>query len=146
MAADIVIPRSLLPADGRFGSGPSKVRAEHVRALASVAPTYLGTSHRQATVRTQVGRLRVGLRELFRLPGGYEVVLSNGGSSAFWDVATVGLVRRRSQHLSFGEFGAKFAGVVGRAPFLGTPTVRAAEPGTAPSFEAEAGVDVYASP
>jgi phosphoserine aminotransferase len=143
---DIVIPRSLLPADGRFGSGPSKVRAAQVRALADVAPTYLGTSHRQASVRAQVGRLRAGLRELFRLPDGYEVVLSNGGSSAFWDVATSGLVRRRSQHLSFGEFGAKFASVVARAPFLDAPTVRTSEPGTAPAFVAEPGVDVYAGP
>jgi phosphoserine aminotransferase len=146
MAADIVIPASLLPADGRFGSGPSKVRPEQVAALAGVATTYLGTSHRQATVRSRVGRLRAGLRELFRLPDGYEVVLSNGGSSAFWDVATAGLVRRRSQHLSFGEFGAKFAAVVGRAPFLEAPSVRAADPGSAPSFAAEPGVDVYASP
>jgi phosphoserine aminotransferase len=146
MPADIVIPRSLLPADGRFGSGPSKVRPAQVAALAGVASTYLGTSHRQPTVRAQVGRLRAGLRELFRLPEGYEVVLSNGGSSAFWDVAAAGLVRRRSQHLSFGEFGAKFASVVARAPFLEDPSVRAADPGSAPAFAAEPGVDVYASP
>jgi phosphoserine aminotransferase len=117
-----------------------------VAALAGVASTYLGTSHRQPTVRAQVGRLRAGLRELFRLPEGYEVVLSNGGSSAFWDVAAAGLVRRRSQHLSFGEFGAKFASVVARAPFLEDPSVRAADPGSAPAFAAEPGVDVYASP
>jgi phosphoserine aminotransferase len=142
----IVIPAALRPSDGRFGSGPSKVRPEQVHALAAVAGTYLGTSHRQSTVRSQVGRLRNGLAELFRLPDGYEVVLSNGGSTAFWDVATFGLVRQRSQHLSFGEFGAKFAAAVAAAPFLGAPTVVTAEPGDAPDFRPEAGVDVYASP
>jgi phosphoserine aminotransferase len=144
--ATIVIPAALLPADGRFGSGPSKVRAEQVQALARVAATYLGTSHRQQSVRSQVGRLRSGLASLFAVPDGYEVVLSNGGSTAFWDSAVFGLVRERSQHLSFGEFGAKFAKAVAGAPHLGAPTVRTAEPGSAPLFEAEDGVDVYASP
>ncbi len=145
-SAAIEIPPTLLPADGRFGSGPSKVRPEQVDALARVATTYLGTSHRQQTVKSQVGRLRSGLAELFGLPEGYEVVLSNGGSTAFWDAATFGLVRQRSQHLSFGEFGAKFARAVADAPFLGAPTVITAEPGDAPRFAAETGVDVYASP
>ena len=144
--ATIVIPAALLPADGRFGSGPSKVRAEQVQALARVAATYLGTSHRQQAVRSQVSRLRSGLATLFAVPDGYEVVLSNGGSTAFWDSAVFGLVRERSQHLSFGEFGAKFAKAVADAPHLGAPTVRTAEPGSAPWFEAEDGVDVYASP
>jgi phosphoserine aminotransferase len=144
--ATIVIPDALLPVDGRFGSGPSKVRPEQVAALARVATSYLGTSHRQQPVRLQVGRLRSGLATLFSLPDGYEVVLSNGGSTAFWDAATFGLVRERSQHLSFGEFGAKFAKAVADAPHVGAPTVRTAEPGSAPEFEAEAGVDVYASP
>ena len=108
-AEPIRIPTALLPADGRFGSGPSKVRREQVDSLAGVTTTYLGTSHRQSTVRSQVGRLRTGLRELFRLPDGYEVVLSNGGTTSFWDAATFGLVRQRSQHLAFGEFGSKFA-------------------------------------
>jgi phosphoserine aminotransferase len=142
----IRIPSTLLPADGRFGSGPSKVRREQVDALAAVGGTYLGTSHRQSTVRSQVGRLRAGLRELFALPDGYEVVLSNGGTTSFWDAATLGLVRQRSQHLVFGEFGSKFAAAVAAAPFLGAPTVIASEPGDAPEFSAETGADVYASP
>jgi phosphoserine aminotransferase len=142
----IVIPPDLLPADGRFGSGPSKVRPAQVEALAAVATTYLGTSHRQRTVKSQVGRLRAGLRELFALPDGYEVVLSNGGSTAFWDAATFGLIREKSQHLSFGEFGAKFAKAAKAAPFLAEPTVRSSDPGDAPAFAAEPGVDVYASP
>jgi phosphoserine aminotransferase len=142
----ITIPADLLPADGRFGAGPSKVRPEQVEALAAIAPTYLGTSHRQKTVKSQVGRLRAGLADLFSLPEGYEVVLGNGGSTAFWEVATFGLVRDRAQFLTFGEFGSKFAAAVKDAPFLGTPTVRTSEPGSAPLFEAEAGVDVYATP
>src|SRR5450631_1398312 len=143
---DIVIPHDLKPLDGRFGSGPSKVRHEQVSALAAVATTYLGTSHRQKTVKSQVGRLRSGLAEMFSLPDGYEVVLSNGGSTAFWDSATFGLIQEKSQHLSFGEFGSKFAKAAKEAPFLAAPTVIASEPGQAPTFVAEAGVDVYASP
>jgi phosphoserine aminotransferase len=142
----ITIPADLLPRDGRFGAGPSKVRPEQVAALAEIAPTYLGTSHRQKTVKSQVGRLRSGLAELFTLPEGYEVVLGNGGSTAFWEVATFGLVRDRAQFLTFGEFGSKFAKAVTDAPFLGEPTVRKSDPGSAPSFAAEAGVDAYATP
>jgi phosphoserine aminotransferase len=143
---DIVIPRDLVPADGRFGAGPSKVRPEQVAALSAVATTYLGTSHRQKTVKSQVGRLRTGLSQMFSLPDGYEVVLSNGGSTAFWDAATFGLIREKSQHLSFGEFGSKFAKAAKDAPFLAAPTVITSEPGSAPAFRVEAGVDVYASP
>jgi len=142
----ITIPADLLPRDGRFGAGPSKVRPEQVAALAAAAPTYLGTSHRQKTVKSQVGRLRSGLSQLFSLPEGYEVVLGNGGSTAFWEVATFGLVRDRAQFLTFGEFGSKFAAAVKDAPFLGTPTVVTSDPGSAPSFVAEAGVDAYATP
>jgi len=144
--APLTIPRDLLPADGRFGSGPSKVRPEAVRALASVAESYLGTSHRQKTVRDQVRRLRHGIAELFRLPDGYEVVLSNGGTTAFWDAATFGLIRDRAQFASFGEFGAKFATAAADAPFLGEPTVHTAPPGTAAALVAEEGVDTYATP
>ena len=144
--APLTIPRDLLPADGRFGSGPSKVRPEAVRALASVAESYLGTSHRQKTVREQVRRLRDGIAELFRLPDGYEVVLSNGGTTAFWDAATFGLIRNRAQFASFGEFGAKFATAAADAPFLGEPTVHTAPPGTTAALVAEEGVDVYATP
>jgi phosphoserine aminotransferase len=143
---DIRIPADLLPADGRFGSGPSKVRKEQVDALASVWQTYLGTSHRQKTVKSQVGRLRAGLSELFALPEGYEVVLGNGGSTCFWDVASFGLIRDRAQFLAFGEFGAKFASGVKKAPHLGEPTILKADPGSAPVFNAEAGVDAYCSP
>ncbi len=143
---DIVIPHDLKPLDGRFGSGPSKVRPEQVSALAAVASTYLGTSHRHKTVKSQVGRLRAGLAQMFSLPEGYEVVLSNGGSTAFWDAATFGLIREKSQHLSFGEFGSKFAKAAKDAPFLAAPTVIASDPGQAPAFVAEPGVDVYASP
>jgi phosphoserine aminotransferase len=143
---DIRIPAELLPVDGRFGAGPSKVRKEQVDALASVWQSYLGTSHRQKTVKSQVGRLRAGLADLFSLPEGYEVVLGNGGSTAFWDVATFGLVRDRAQFLSFGEFGAKFASGVKKAPHLGEPTILKADPGSAPVFAAEAGVDAYCSP
>jgi phosphoserine aminotransferase len=142
----IRIPDELKPADGRFGSGPSKVRPAAVSALAEVATTYLGTSHRQKTVRDQVARLRRGIAEFFSLPEGYEVILSNGGTSAFWEVAAFGLVRDRAQFANFGEFGAKFAKAVKDAPFLGEPTVRRSEAGTAPTLVAEAGVDVYATP
>ncbi|MFI6762758.1 phosphoserine transaminase [Micromonospora sp. NPDC050417] len=142
----IRIPDELKPADGRFGAGPSKVRPAAVSALAEVATTYLGTSHRQPTVRDQVARLRRGIAEFFSLPDGYEVILGNGGASAFWDVATFGLVRDRAQFATFGEFGAKFAKAVKDAPFLGEPTVRKAEPGSAPALVAEAGVDVYGTP
>ena len=144
--AEIRIPADLLPADGRFGSGPSKVRKAQIDALAGVWQSYLGTSHRQKTVKSQVGRLRAGLSELFALPEGYEVVLGNGGSTAFWDVAAFGLIRDRAQFLTFGEFGAKFASGVKAAPFLGEPTVLKAEPGSAPVFAAEAGIDAYCTP
>ncbi|HET6214624.1 MAG TPA: phosphoserine transaminase [Micromonosporaceae bacterium] len=142
----IRIPDDRKPADGRFGCGPSKVRPEAVDALRRVATSYLGTSHRQRTVRAEVARLRRGIAALFELPDGYEVVLGNGGTTAFWEVATFGLIRSRAQFASFGEFGAKFAASVTAAPFLDAPTVRAAEPGTAPSLVAEAGVDAYCTP
>ena len=146
MSDGIRIPTELLPADGRFGAGPSKVRQAQVDALASVWQTYLGTSHRQKAVKSEVGRLRSGLRDLFALPDGYEVVLGNGGSTAFWDIATFGLLDNRAQFLSFGEFGAKFASGAAKAPHLGEPTIITADPGTAPAFTAEAGIDAYCSP
>ncbi|MBK6855262.1 MAG: phosphoserine transaminase [Microthrixaceae bacterium] len=140
----ITIPADLLPADGRFGCGPSKVRPEAVAALAAEAPTYLGTSHRQSTVKFMVSRLRNAVQELFALPDGYEVILGNGGTTAFWDAATFGLVEQHSQHLTFGEFSAKFAECTARAPFLADPSVISSDPGTAPVAVAEAGVDLYA--
>src|SRR5262249_53497396 len=142
----IQIPTDLRPADGRFGCGPSKVRPEAVQALGGLATTLLGTSHRQPPVRSLVHRVREGLAALFELPDGYEVVLGNGGATAFWDIAAFGLVRDRVQHLSFGEFSAKFAKVTAGAPFLGRPTVLEAAPGTRPQPQAEAGVDAYAWP
>jgi phosphoserine aminotransferase len=142
--AAISIPAELLPRDGRFGSGPSKVRPEALHALAGTGTSLLGTSHRQAPVKGLVRRIRDGVRELFSLPGGYEVVLGNGGSTAFWDIAAFGLVREKSQHLHFGEFSAKFAAVTTGAPFLAEPTVIRSEPGTHPLPRGEGGVDVYA--
>ncbi len=138
------IPPQLLPADGRFGCGPSKVRPEQLDFLASLGRTVLGTSHRQAPVRELVGRVRSGLAQLFALPDGYEIVLGNGGTTAFWDAAAFGLVRDRAQHLTYGEFSGKFAKVTAGAPFLGEPTVRSAEPGAVATPVAEAGIDAYA--
>ncbi|MEY2406929.1 MAG: phosphoserine aminotransferase [Acidimicrobiaceae bacterium] len=143
---EITIPPDLLPSDGRFGSGPSKVRPEAVEALAKVAGEYLGTSHRQATVRFVVGALRNGLAELLNLPDGYEIVLGNGGTTAFWDSATFGLIERRSQHLSFGEFSSKFAAGVAAAPFLEAPSVITSEAGTHPDAVADPDVDAYCYP
>ncbi len=144
MTDTISIPDHLKPADGRFGAGPSKVRVEALQALAATGTSLLGTSHRQAPVKNLVGRVREGVSSLFDLPEGYEVVLGNGGATAFWDIATFGLVRERSQHLSFGEFSSKFAAAAKAAPFLGDPTVITSDTGTRPSPQAEAGVDVYA--
>src|SRR3954453_13786895 len=144
--APLTIPDHLKPADGRFGSGPSKVRAAQVQELVALSTTLLGTSHRQAPVRSLVRRVREGLRTLFSLPDGYEVVLGNGGTTAFWDVASFGLVKERPQHLAFGEFSSKFPSVVAAAPFLGDPTVVSAAPGTLPEPYAEDGVDAYAWP
>ena len=138
----ILIPDELKPGDGRFGSGPTKVRAEQVAALA--AATELGTSHRQSPVREIVRRIRTGLAELFCLPNGTVVALGNGGTTAFWDAAAFGLVRERSQHLLFGEFSSKFATVTTRAPWLKDPSVIESAPGTHPWPRAEAGVDAYA--
>ncbi|HVE47335.1 MAG TPA: phosphoserine transaminase [Acidimicrobiales bacterium] len=143
-ARDIRIPTSILPSDGRFGCGPSKVRPEAVAALAAAAPTFLGTSHRQQRVKSVVGRLRSGLTSLFGLPDGYEVVLGNGGATAFWDVAAFCLIGRKSQHLSFGEFSNKFATVVAGAPHLAAPEIITADYGTHPSVVARADVDLFA--
>jgi phosphoserine aminotransferase len=141
---DIEIPAHLLPADGRFGSGPSKVRPEAVEALAAASGTYLGTSHRQRTVKSVVGSVREGLRELFSLPDGYEVVLGNGGTTSFWDTATFCLIERRSQHLSFGEFSSKFATAASDAPHLEEPEVISAPVGTRPDPIAREDIDLYA--
>ena len=141
---NIEIPADLLPTDGRFGAGPSKIRPESLAGLAKVGNTYLGTSHRRPGVKRVVGQIRAGLNQLFELPEGYEVVLGNGGATAFWDIATFGLITERSQHLSFGEFSSKFASAAKEAPFLGAPTIIKSEPGTHPLPQAEAGIDTYA--
>ncbi|HVA05081.1 MAG TPA: phosphoserine transaminase [Acidimicrobiales bacterium] len=141
---DIRIPDGLKPSDGRFGSGPSKVRSEQVAALVATGTGYLGTSHRQGTVRSVVGRLRSGLAELFSLPDGYEVVLGNGGTTCFWDIATFCLIERRSQHLSFGEFSSKFAAAAKAAAHLEDPQVIESPPGTHPEAVGVDDVDLYA--
>jgi phosphoserine aminotransferase len=143
---NITIPANLLPKDGRFGAGPSKVRPEQMEALAAASATLLGTSHRQAPVKNLVGSIRTGLSDFFRAPEGYEVILGVGGSTAFWDIASFGLVENKAQHLSFGEFGSKFAAATNKAPFLAASSIIKSEPGTRPAAQAEAGVDVYAWP
>ena len=140
----ITLPLDLLPGDGRFGCGPSKVRPDQVTALADLGRSVLGTSHRQAPVKSLVHQIRAGLAQFFTLPEGYEVVLGNGGATAFWDIAAFGLIRDRAQHLTFGEFSNKFASVTTKAPFLGTPTIISSAPGSRPAPQAEAGVDAYA--
>ena len=138
----ITIPAEMLPSDGRFGCGPSKVRDAQLDALAGAGRRLMGTSHRQPPIKQLVGSVRAGLRELFSLPDGWEVVLGNGGSTVFWDVATFGLVEQRSQHLVFGEFSQKFADATAAAPHLGQPMVVSSEPGTHPAAIA-ADVDSY---
>ncbi|MCY7396692.1 MAG: phosphoserine transaminase [Nocardioides sp.] len=138
------IPPDLLPRDGRFGAGPSKIQPGHLDALAATGSSLMGTSHRQAPVRDLVGRVREGIAELFSLPEGYQVVLGNGGATAFWDIATYGLIQHHSQHLVFGEFSSKFAGAATAAPWLDAPSVITSEPGSRPEPVAEAGLDTYA--
>jgi len=140
---DIAIPDDLLPHDGRFGCGPSRIRPEAIEMLAGSAGHYMGTSHRQAAVRFKVSELRNGLAELFSLPDGYEVLLGNGGTTAFWDAATFGLIEDRSQHLHFGEFSSKFGKAAAAAPHLGEPQIITAEPGDHPLPIAAAGIDAY---
>ena len=144
--ADIVIPDSLKPADGRFGAGPSRVRPQQIDALAAAGPSLLGTSHRQAPVKDLVGRVRDGLADLFSLPAGYEVVLGNGGSTVFWDAATFGLVRSRASHAQFGEFGSKFAKATAAAPFLEDSLIVDAAPGTSALPQVDDSADIYAWP
>jgi phosphoserine aminotransferase len=140
----LTIPADLLPADGRFGAGPSKIQTSHLDALAATGATLMGTSHRQAPVKDTVGRVRQGLADLFDLPEGHQVVLGNGGATAFWDVACFGLIREKSQHLAFGEFSSKFATSAKKAPWLADPSVVSSDPGSRPDPVAEDGVDAYA--
>jgi phosphoserine aminotransferase len=143
-STDLQIPADLRPTDGRFGCGPSKVRPEQLAALAGAGAALMGTSHRQAPVKSLVGRVRAGLAELFALPAGYQVVLGNGGTTAFWDAAAFGLVRGRALHLTYGEFSAKFAESTRGAPFLDAPVVISAEPGSAPTPRTDPSCDVLA--
>ena len=142
--AQLTIPADLKPADGRFGCGPSKVRPEQLSALTSTAAGLFGTSHRQAPVKNLVGRVRDGLRELFSVPDGYEVILGNGGATAFWDIAAFGLIDKKSLHLTFGEFSAKFASAVAANPFVGEPIVIKADAGSAPVPQSDPSVDAVA--
>lgn len=139
--SDLAIPADLKPRDGRFGCGPSKVRPEQLSALAAAGDLF-GTSHRQAPVKNLVGRVRDGLRELFSVPDGYEVILGNGGTTAFWDAAAFGLIDKRSLHLTYGEFSAKFASAVAKNPFVGDPVVVKADPGSAPEPTSDPSVDL----
>lgn len=142
----IEIPEHLKPADGRFGAGPSKVRTNLSQAVAAAGADLLGTSHRQAPVRNLVASVQEGVSQLFNAPADYQVVLGVGGATAFWDIASFGLIRRKAQHLSFGEFGSKFAKATNNAPFLDDSVILHADPGTRPTPRAESGVDVYAWP
>lgn len=144
MSSEIIIPANLKPLDGRFGCGPSKIRDEALASVLSSGTSIIGTSHRQKPVKHVVHRVREGMNSLFNLPEGYEVILGNGGSTAFWDIATIGLIEKKSQHLVFGEFSSKFAACATEAPFLDEPTVIKSEPGSHPVAVAEVGVDVYA--
>jgi phosphoserine aminotransferase len=147
MAPDeLILPPELLPGDGRFGSGPSKVRDEAVAALAGDAHTFLGTSHRREGVRSVVANIRRGMAELFSLPDGYEVLLGVGGSTLFWDAAAFGLVERRSTHIVIGEFSSKFAEVTRAAPHLADPQVQETAPGDTPNLPDPVEGDVYAYP
>ncbi|EIF00598.1 phosphoserine transaminase [Saccharomonospora glauca] len=143
-AVDLTLPADLKPSDGRFGCGPSKVRPEQLANLAKDGASVLGTSHRQKPVKSLVGRVRAGLTELFGLPEGYEVVLGNGGTTAFWDAAAFGLVRERAQHFTYGEFSTKFAKVTDKAPFLSDSIIVKSEPGSAPEIAYQEGADLLA--
>ncbi|WP_434810106.1 phosphoserine transaminase [Microbacterium sp. bgisy189] len=143
--AHVTLPREILPTDGRFGCGPSKVRGDQLASLVGPGSVLMGTSHRQAPIKSLVGEVRSGLSDLLRLPDGYEIIVGNGGSTAFWDAASFGLIEKRAQNLVFGEFGGKFAGAAA-APWLEAPDVRKAEPGSSIAAEPVEGVDVYAWP
>jgi phosphoserine aminotransferase len=143
---EIVIPTELLPLDGRFGAGPSKVRPEQIQTLVEKSVSVMGTSHRQKPVKNEVAALRAGIAQMFSIPAGYEVVIGNGGTTAFWEVATFGLIRDRAQFLTFGEFGTKFASSAKAAPFLGEQSVNGGDASDAPDFVAQPGIDAYCTP
>lgn len=138
------IPRHLLPCDGRFGAGPSKVRPDQLDVLSELGSSVIGTSHRQEPVRALVREVRTLLSEFFTAPDGYEIVLGNGGSTLFWDVATFSLIRERSAHGVCGEFSSKFAAAVTAAPFLAEPAITRSAPGQIELLAATPGADSYA--
>ena len=140
----IELPAELMPSDGRFGSGPSKVRTESLLELGVTGSSFMGTSHRQPNVKAVVGAIRNGMKGMFSLPDGYEVVLGVGGATAFWASATFGLIERKSQHLDFGVFSGKFAKVVQGAPHLEEPEVIKADFGSHPLPQPNPEVDLYA--
>lgn len=144
LATSLDIPANLKPSDGRFGCGPSKVRPAQLQALTSTAAELFGTSHRQTPIKNLAGQVRSGLTDLFSLPDGYEVILGNGGATAFWDAAAFGLIDKRSLHLTYGEFSSKFASAVAKNPFIGVPIIIKADPGSAPEPQADPSVDVVA--
>jgi phosphoserine aminotransferase len=144
MADQLTIPEALKPSDGRFGCGPSKVRTEQLQALVTAGTELFGTSHRQAPVKNLVGRVRDGVRHLFSVPDGYDVILGNGGSTAFWDAAAFGLIDKRSLHLTYGEFSSKFASAVAKNPFVGDPIIVKADAGSAPAPQTDPSVDAIA--
>jgi phosphoserine aminotransferase len=144
MADPLTIPDQIKPRDGRFGCGPSKVRPEQLQTLATAAAGLFGTSHRQAPVKDLVGRVRSGLTEFFSLPDDYQVILGNGGATAFWDAAAFGLIDKRSLHLAYGEFTSKFAAAVAKNPFVGDPIIIESDPGSAPEPRSDPSVDVIA--
>ncbi len=143
-ATSIRLPDDILPADGRFCCGPSKVRPAQIDAVVAGATSIMGTSHRKPQVKELVGSIRSGLTDLFGLPDGWEIVLGNGGTTVFWDAATFGLVQERSQHLVFGEFSSKFADACESAPHLGEPQRITTDPGDHPDAVAADGIDLYA--
>ncbi len=140
----LTIPTELLPSDGRFGCGPAKVRPEALAALAATGASLMGTSHRQPPVKRLVAEIAEGLRTLYALPDDYEIVLGNGGSTLFWDVATFCLIERQAACGVFGEFSSKFAAAVSRTPWLADAARTEVPPGGAVVPEAVADADVYA--
>ena len=143
MSKPISIPKNMLPSDGRFGCGPSKIRGKQIEALSEAGHTLLGTSHRQTPVKHVVASIREGLAEYFAIPDGWQVVLGNGGASAFWEVACASLISRKAAFGSYGSFSGKFAASAAKAPFLEEPVVFKAEYGSCAIPEYTEGVDAY---
>ncbi len=143
MTNTVNIPSNMLPEDGRFGSGPSKIRPEQAQALIEGSQNLLGTSHRQTPIKQVVGSIREGLADFFQIPDGYEVVLGNGGASAFWDIACASLITRKAAFGAYGSFSSKFAKSAQSASFLEEPEIFTGEPGTYRIPELTEYVDTY---